>query len=108
VRPFAARFDGSHAQCDILDLTLLQAALRDEQFSLARSLASARADRKSNSPGPLRYLARGYAGAGAVQSAGAASEQVERLPAMQLVAAATVHPRARRGRAGDDLPRSGV
>lgn len=88
MRDFAARFGGSHAQRDLLDLTLLEAALRDKQFSLARSLASARADRKTDSPGPLRYLARGYAGAGAVESAGAASEQVERLAAMRRAAAA--------------------
>jgi tetratricopeptide (TPR) repeat protein len=83
VRTIAARFGGSHAQRDILDLTLIEAALRDKQFALARSLASARAERKPESPGPFRALARGYVGAGAVESAGSARAEVERLIARQ-------------------------
>lgn len=88
VRAFAARFGGSHAQRDILDQTLIEAALRDKRFALAQSLASARAERKRESPGPLRYLARGYAGAGAVESGAAARAEVERREVAQRTAAA--------------------
>jgi tetratricopeptide (TPR) repeat protein len=77
VRTLAARFGGSHAQRDILDLTLIEAALRDKQFAFARSLANARAERKHDAPGPLRFLARGYAGAGALESAASARAELE-------------------------------
>jgi hypothetical protein len=58
VRPFAARFGGSHAQRDVLELTLIEAALRDGQHALARSLCEARRARKPHSPGPRVLLAR--------------------------------------------------
>jgi len=58
VRPFAARFGGSHAQRDVLELTLIEAALRDGQHALARSLCEARRARKPDSPGPRMLLAR--------------------------------------------------
>ena len=50
VRTIASRFGGSHAQRDLIDLTLLEAALRDGQQSLARALAAERLNVKPSSP----------------------------------------------------------
>lgn len=50
VRNRAQRFGGSHAQRDLLDLTLIEAALRDGQGALARALTAERADLKPESP----------------------------------------------------------
>ncbi len=83
VRPYAQRFGGSHAQRDVIDLTLIEAALRDKQFALARAMANARRERKPGSPGPLRLLARGYAEAGAFESAAGAREDAARLIEVQ-------------------------
>jgi tetratricopeptide (TPR) repeat protein len=67
VRTIAQRFGGSHAQRDIVHLTLLEAALRARRFPLARALSAERLDRKPESPqnrllalraaGPRRTLA---------------------------------------------------
>ena len=40
VREFAHRFGGSHAQRDLLDLTLIEAALRSGQAALAKALCA--------------------------------------------------------------------
>lgn len=45
-RPVAHRFGGSHAQRDVLALTLLEAALRSGQYALARAVAAERTDLK--------------------------------------------------------------
>jgi hypothetical protein len=50
VRNIAHRFGGSHAQRDILDLTLIEAALRSSQQSLAQALASERLATRPKSP----------------------------------------------------------
>jgi tetratricopeptide (TPR) repeat protein len=50
VRPSAHRFGGSHAQRDVLDLTLFEAARRAGDGALARALAAERLDRKPESP----------------------------------------------------------
>lgn len=50
VRGIAARFGGSHAQRDIIDLTLLEAALRAGDHDLARALTAERAAAKHDSP----------------------------------------------------------
>jgi hypothetical protein len=50
VRPVAHRFGGSHAQRDVLDLTLLEAARRAGDGALARALAAERLERKPDSP----------------------------------------------------------
>jgi hypothetical protein len=42
----------------VLELTLIEAALRDGQHALARSLCEARRARKPDSPGPRALLAR--------------------------------------------------
>lgn len=58
VRPIAHGFGGSHAQRDVLDLTLVAAALRAEQVPLARALINERLARKPASAINRRLLAR--------------------------------------------------
>jgi len=50
VRNRAHRFGGSHAQRDVLDLTLIESAFRSGQRALARALIAERADVKPQSP----------------------------------------------------------
>jgi tetratricopeptide (TPR) repeat protein len=70
VRLIAQRFGGSHAQRDVLELTLLEAALRDRRFALAESLANERLAAKPESPlaAWLRQRARDGAAATAKAS----------------------------------------
>lgn len=56
VRMIAHRFGGSHAQRDVLDLTLIEAALRQRDVDLARALTAERSALRPASP-----LARGFA-----------------------------------------------
>ncbi|MEX0810058.1 MAG: tetratricopeptide repeat protein [Dongiaceae bacterium] len=65
VRLVAHRFGGSHAQRDVLDLTMIEAALRGGQYGLADMFANERLARKPDSPlaGWFRRRARnGLAG----------------------------------------------
>lgn len=55
VRAFAHRFGGSHAQRDVLDLTLIEAALRSRQMALVRRLAAERIALKPASRIAKRY-----------------------------------------------------
>jgi hypothetical protein len=50
VRGIAHRFGGSHAQRDLLDLTLIEAAFRADENALAAALAAERVDAKPSSP----------------------------------------------------------
>jgi len=50
VRNIAHRFGGSHAQRDVLDLTLIEATLRSGQQALARALGAERAAVRPTSP----------------------------------------------------------
>jgi tetratricopeptide (TPR) repeat protein len=50
VRGIANRFGGSHAQRDVLDLTLIEAALRAGQRDLAKALAAERVAARPTSP----------------------------------------------------------
>jgi hypothetical protein len=50
VRAIASRCGGSVAQCDLIHLTLLEAALRAQQARLAQALAAERVARKPGSP----------------------------------------------------------
>jgi hypothetical protein len=50
VRSVAHRFGGSHAQRDVIDLTLIEAALRSGQGALARALVAERAAVRPESP----------------------------------------------------------
>ena len=56
LRSVAQRFGGSHAQRDLVDLTLLEAARRDGQAALLRALAHERLSVKPESPQARRYL----------------------------------------------------
>jgi len=58
VRSIAHRFGGSHAQRDLLDLTLLEAACRAGQDQVAAALAAERLAWKPQSPLTRRYAAR--------------------------------------------------
>ncbi len=57
IRSVAHRFGGSHAQRDLIDLTLAEAALRAGQRSLAQALVAERGARHPESP-LVRLLAR--------------------------------------------------
>ncbi|MER9360355.1 tetratricopeptide repeat protein [Mesorhizobium sp. M0500] len=50
IRAIAHRFGGSHAQRDVIDLTLIEAALRSGDGALARALAAERALARPDSP----------------------------------------------------------
>jgi tetratricopeptide (TPR) repeat protein len=50
LRPLAHRFGGSHAQRDVISLTLIEAALRSDQVRMARALAAERRSLKPSSP----------------------------------------------------------
>ena len=50
VRVIASRCGGSVAQCDVIHLTLTEAAIRSQRESLARALAAERSVRKPDSP----------------------------------------------------------
>jgi tetratricopeptide (TPR) repeat protein len=58
VRNQAHRFGGSHAQRDLLDLTLIEAALRDGQGALARALTAERIDLRPASPAARTLVRR--------------------------------------------------
>lgn len=67
LRALAHRFGGSHAQRDVLDLTLIEAALRGRQAALATALAAERHELRPDSP--LSQLFRDRAHALATTSA---------------------------------------
>lgn len=50
IRSFAHRFGGSHAQRDLIDLLVIEAALRSGQHALARAFINERAARRPESP----------------------------------------------------------
>lgn len=58
VREIAQRFGGSHAQRDLLDLTLIEAALRAGQHHLAAALCAERLPMRGHSPLTRQLLAR--------------------------------------------------
>lgn len=58
VRGIAQRFGGSHAQRDLLDLTLIEAAQRCQDHALLQALAAERLHARPQSPLALRYRAR--------------------------------------------------
>jgi tetratricopeptide (TPR) repeat protein len=55
IRSRLNRFGGSHAQRDVFDLTLMEAARRDGHYSLLRQLANERVELKPSSPLNRRY-----------------------------------------------------
>jgi tetratricopeptide (TPR) repeat protein len=63
IRSAAHRFGGSHAQRDLIDLTLLEAALRSGDAALARGLAAERLALRPRSPLAQRLARRTQGGA---------------------------------------------
>jgi len=61
IRSSAHRFGGSHAQRDLLDLTLIEAALRSGDRPLAAALAAERVAMRPASPLAQRFVARAAA-----------------------------------------------
>jgi hypothetical protein len=61
IRSTAHRFGGSHAQRDLLDLTLIEATLRSGDRTLAAALAAERVAMRPASPLAQRFLARSAA-----------------------------------------------
>ncbi len=61
VRNIAHRFGGSHAQRDLLDLTLIEAAIRSGRHALAAALAAERAAARPTSPLARLLLQRAHA-----------------------------------------------
>ncbi len=61
IRSIAHRFGGSHAQRDLIDLTLLEAALRGGESALAAALAAERIDLRPASPLARLFVARSEA-----------------------------------------------
>ncbi|WP_138933248.1 tetratricopeptide repeat protein [Roseovarius arcticus] len=58
VRSISNRFGGSHAQRDVIELTLIEASLRAGNENLARALTAERADRRHDSPLSQLFLRR--------------------------------------------------
>ena len=56
VRAIAHRFGGSHAQRDLIDLTLIEAAIRAGDAALASAFAAERAAVRPHSPAALDLL----------------------------------------------------
>lgn len=61
VREIAHRFGGSHAQRDLIDLTLIEAAMRGGEPALASALAAERAAIRPHSPVALNFVRRAQA-----------------------------------------------
>ena len=81
VRLVAHRFGGSHAQRDIVTLTLIEAAIRGGQGALARGLAAERSDLKPKSPFTWLLAARAAEIAGETATAEAARRRARSLAA---------------------------
>jgi len=79
IRHVAIRFGGSHAQRDLLSMTLIEAALRGDKKPLARALAAERLALKPQSPLALQFTARQRRGAGDAAGAAAAQRAAENL-----------------------------
>jgi tetratricopeptide (TPR) repeat protein len=77
VRQVAHRFGGSHAQRDVLSLTLIEATLRAKDAKLARALASERTELKPTSPFNWALTARASEIGGDATGAGAARTKAE-------------------------------
>ncbi|HZM48247.1 MAG TPA: tetratricopeptide repeat protein [Burkholderiales bacterium] len=79
VRPVAIRFGGSHAQRDVIALTLVEAALRAGRAQLARALAAERTDLKPASPFNWSLTGRALVATGDMDGAAAARRTAEAL-----------------------------
>jgi hypothetical protein len=77
VRTIAYRFGGSHAQRDLIHLTLVEAALRAGKIKLARALVAERTQLKSGSPFNWQLTARVSDAIGEPATAARARESAE-------------------------------
>lgn len=89
LRAIAHEFGGSHAQRDVLDRTLLAAALRGGDGAMARALASERATVTARNPSNWRKLAQ------ALTLSGAAPDRIEAARRQAETLTATAHTEAR-------------
>ncbi len=87
VRAGLHRFGGSHAQRDVVQLTLVEAALRAGNAAQARALAAERVDLKRTSPHNWRLAAR------ALESQGLAEDAKRALDIADVHATAQRSPR---------------
>jgi tetratricopeptide (TPR) repeat protein len=94
LRPIAHRFGGSHAQRDLISLTLIESALRGGQGRLARALAAERRALKPSSPSSWQLWGRALQGlgdaAGAEQARNAAAAVASRARRQRSTVAAAV------------------
>lgn len=81
LRPIAHRFGGSHAQRDVIGLTLIEAAIRDGQAKLARALAAERTALKPSSPFNWQLAARALGANGESEQAAQARKKARVLAA---------------------------
>ncbi|RUY16706.1 tetratricopeptide repeat protein, partial [Mesorhizobium sp. M7A.F.Ca.CA.004.12.1.1] len=58
IRSISHRFGGSHAQRDVIDLTLIEAALRAGDGALARALTAERSMARPDSPLSALFVRR--------------------------------------------------
>jgi tetratricopeptide (TPR) repeat protein len=77
IRTIANRFGGSHAQRDLIHLTLAEAALRSDNQRLARALAAERTQLKPTSPFNWQLTARALDAAGDTDGAMKARDNAE-------------------------------
>ncbi len=77
IRTIANRFGGSHAQRDLIHLTLVEAALRGGKLKLARALVAERTQLKASSPFNWQLSARVYDSFGEASVAARARESAE-------------------------------
>jgi hypothetical protein len=68
IRHFAHRFGGSHAQRDLIDLTLIEAAIRAGNRALATALTNERLARRPESPLARLFAARACEGGGSLRA----------------------------------------
>jgi predicted Zn-dependent protease len=84
VRSRSYRIGGSHAQRDLVQLTVAAAALAAGDGPLARALAAERTEQKPSSPHNWRLTARALEAQGATTEARRASEHAELRRRAQL------------------------
>ena len=77
IRTIANRFGGSHAQRDLIHLTLAEAALRSGNHRLARALAAERTQLKPTSPFNWQLTARSLEVIGDAEGASKARDKAE-------------------------------
>ena len=85
IRTIANRFGGSHAQRDLIHLTLIECALRSGQAALARALANERVQLKPSSPFNWLLKARALDVAGNPDGARKLREHAENRRHVQFV-----------------------